>query len=295
MENFSLLVRKKYEALDSEQKQMFNEEYKRRKKPFGDDSNNDLAIDVLRDIAMTFGNGNSISENKKIEIENEILRKNFGNTTYLPSNPKSKGGYNFFIMLALFIVFIGVAAYTTPTKVKMENDIINKFLETQPQFVKFFKNAFLGENVTEEKADNLIYNVLSSSGYKIYFKISNLGITKRLEIVDEISDKSLLVAYGFLGKTFITYKADDLVIDFNKNKSYHSDTSKSMPSDKIDYDQSKIIDSEANYKDPPNNYNKPDFYNKPTKEESKAPNLLRNREEHEYKLKSEPSEDSIKI
>lgn len=292
MSDFSLLVRKKIEALDSEQKRMFDEEYNRRKKPFGDNYNSDLAMDILRDISLTFGNVNPIQKDNEEEVKTDGQRKSYGNSTYLPPKKKSNRSYLFNFVYVLILAFIGISAYTKPTKAKMENDIINKFLETQPQFVKFFKNVFLGEEITEEKADNLIYNVLKSSGYEIYFKDSDFWIVKKLEIVDEASDKTLFVAYGFLGKTFITYKADDLVIDFNKNKPSQYNDSYSKPYEKIGNEKYERIDDASNYKD----YTEPNFDNKPTMEKSKIPNLLRKREEtSENKLKSEPTEDSIKI
>ena len=121
MNDFSLLVRKKIEALDSEQKLMFDEEYNRRKMPFGDENNNELALDILRDISLTFGNVNHIQKN----YDEEVKRKDFGNSTHLPPKKKSKGILNSFLILALFVSIIGVSFYTKPTKVKMENDIIN--------------------------------------------------------------------------------------------------------------------------------------------------------------------------
>lgn len=291
MNDFSLLVRKKYESLDSEQKLMFDEEYKRRKKPFGDDYNNDLALDILRDIALTFGKDNSAQENKDV-VKNIAERKSYGNSNYLPPNKKSNRSYLFNYIYVLILAFIGISAYTKPTKAKMENDIINKFLEAQPQFVKFFKNIFLGEEITEEKADTLIYNLLKSSGYEIAFYDNDLGIAKRFEIIDQNSDKSLLVAYGFLGKTFIIHKDNDIKIDFNKNKPSQYNDSYSKPYEKLDNGKYERIDDASNYKD----YSEPDFDNKPTMEKSKIPNLLRKREEtSDNKLKSEPTEDSIKI
>ena len=135
MNDFSLLVRKKIEALDSEQKLMFDEEYNRRKMPFGDENNNELALDILRDISLTFGNVNHIQKN----YDEVVKRKDFGNSTHLPPKKKSKGILNSFLIFALFVAFIGVSFYTKPTKAKMENDMINKFLETQPTLLKFFK------------------------------------------------------------------------------------------------------------------------------------------------------------
>ena len=234
---------------------------------------------------------NDIQRTKeKVEVENFSKSKISGNTAYSPPNKKSNKSYLFSFICVLLLGILGVSAYMKPTKVKMENDIINKFLETQPQFVKIFKNVFLGEEITEEKADNLIYNVLRSSGYKIYFKISDLGITNRLEIVDEISDKTLLVAYGFFGETFITYKADDLVIDFNKNKvdsNSHKNSNTSRESEK--YEKIEKLDYDPDFW---NKTDKPNFNEKPIKEESK---LKSRGESSENKLKTEPQGDSIKI
>lgn len=291
MNDFSLFVRRKYESLDSEQKLMFDEEYNRRKKTFADDYNNDLALDILRDIALMFGNNNHTQESKDV-LENIAERKSYGNSNYSPPNKKSNRSYLFNYIYVLILALIGISAYTKPTKAKMENDIINKFLEAQPQFVKFFKNVFLGEEVTEEKADTLIYNLLKRNGYEITFYYNDLGIAKRFEIIDQNSDKSLLVAYGFFGKTFITYKDNDIKINFNKNKSSQYNDSYSKTYEKIGDGKYERIDDASNYKD----YSESNFDNMPTMEKSKIPNRLRKREEtSDNKLKSEPSEDSIKI
>ncbi len=242
MSDFSLLVRKKIEALNSEQKQMFDEEYNRRKKPFGDENNNELALDILRDISLTFGNVNPIQKN----YDEEVKRKDFGDSTHLPPKKKSKGILNSFIILAVFVVFISVSSYTKPTKAKMENDIINKFLETQPKLLKFFKEVFLGEEISEEKADNIIYNFLKSNGYEIYFKDYDFVIAKKLEIVDKVSDKSLLTAYGFFGKAFITYKSDDLVIDFGKNENNYGNNFENTKKPKY-----QAIESDLKYEPKP--------------------------------------------
>jgi hypothetical protein len=52
MSDFSLLVRLKYDALASQQKQIFDEAYKRRKKPFDEYHNSDLALEILKDISI---------------------------------------------------------------------------------------------------------------------------------------------------------------------------------------------------------------------------------------------------
>lgn len=117
MNDFSLLVRKKYEALDSEQKRMFDEEYNRRKKTLGDDYDNDLALDILRDIALTFGNVNSIQENKDVRVENASGRKTHGNSTHLPANEKSKESYLFNLVYVLIVGFIALIAFFYNKKV----------------------------------------------------------------------------------------------------------------------------------------------------------------------------------
>jgi len=305
MNDFSLLVRKKYDSLDSEQKQMFNEEYNRRKKPFADDNNNDLALGILRDIAMMFGNTITVPSQQNlstVEVKNANIPKNSVNSTYLPSKIKSNGDYNYIWKLLLVVVFIGVSAYMKPTKVKMENDIINKFLETQPQFVKLFKDFFIGEEVGEEKAENFLFNALKRRGYDISIKDSDFLILKRIEIINTESQQSLLIAYGFFGKTFLSYKAGDLEVIPNNNKN-NLNKGNDLGALRNDngYKESEKINSNQNYEDSDmygTSQNKFDENNSAQFQEKSdnENNLIRKRGDiYHSKKKNKLTEDSIKI
>lgn len=185
--------------------------------------------------------------------------------------------------MAVFVVFISVSSYTKPTKAKMENDIINKFLETQPKLLKFFKEVFLGEEISEEKADNIIYNFLKSNGYEIYFKDYDFVIAKKLEIVDKVSDKSLLTAYGFFGKAFITYKSDDLVIDFGKNENNYGNNFENTKKPKY-----QAIESDLKYEPKP-------LSSWDEEKKSSENEKIRNSSVEDNNKSSELESDSIKI
>lgn len=201
MNNFSMLVRKKYESLDSEHKQMFDEEFIRRKNTLGEENQNELALEILRDIALTFGNN----------ISDETIVKKRKNSTYLPPTKKYKESYLFNYIYVLILGLIAVSAYTKPDRAKMENEVINKFLKTQPQFLTVFKNMFIGEEVTEERAETFIFNVLRKSGYKsVDFECLNWGLLNKLEISNGESNEKILVAYGFFGMTVVTFVTDEL-------------------------------------------------------------------------------------
>lgn len=275
MNEFSLLVRKKYQVLNSEQKQIFEEEYNRRKKPFGDDYNSDLAMDILRDIALTFENENSIQENKGLEKENISVLKTNGNSAYLPSNKNSK------VMLlfnTIFFLIIGIAAvtiYTKPSTIRMENDILNKYLETQPQVVKVFKNMFIGEYKSQDEAENVMYNIFREKGKDILIDELDFVFLKKIKIKDEVSKKTLVEAYGFWGMTLIDIKDENSEINSVSNEMNGNN-------------HSENIDDSSNY----NNYDEPQLEEK---QESNIQSLQRKRGERLQEIKVEPKEDSIKI
>ena len=303
MSDFSLLVRKKCNALDSEQKRMFSDEYNRRKKSVGtayllwvlgwhyaylrkwgllalflfsafgffiwwiidlfritslvNEYNNNLALDILRDITMMFGNNSAVLENKlevenkeNVELQKANYQRNYGNSIYSTTNRKSDGEYRYVLILVLLIVFVSVSAYTKPTKVKMENYIINKFLETQPKFLKMFKDFFFGEEITEEKAENFIYNAFKNMGYKdISIEEADFIILKKLKFKDETSQKNLLVAYGFWGMTLIDVKTDNLEIDFRRRNASQNNNS-----------HNQYYTPKSSYQEP--SYENDDYYQK---------------------------------
>ncbi|WP_312765764.1 hypothetical protein [Epilithonimonas sp.] len=299
MENFSLLVRKKYDVLNSDEKVMFNEEYERRKKPFGDDNNNDLALEILRDIAMVFGNSTAVQEIKEnAEVEKATTSKGYVNNPYLTSISKSKETYLFNYFYVVIIAIIGLTAYMKPTKAKIENDIINKFLETQPQFLTIFKNIFVGEEIPEEKAEAFIFNAFRRIGYdSVSFEDSNFGIVRRLQIKDDFSQKQLLVAYGLFGKSIISFTAGNLNMNsFMEKSDLKKNGRKNAPKENENYGDIESLDYDPDY------WKK---HNESTFDENRSINVKRKSEiltlpqssvnSYESKLKSKYDEDSIKI
>lgn len=246
MGNFSLLVNKKYNDLSTEQKQIFKDEFERRKKSVGvayllwfflgwhyayvkkwgllllyilslggfiiwaivdlfripkliSDYNNNLAIEILRDITLMFGkNGNSEFNNSPTKLGSNV------NTPYFSSNKKSDGSYIPIVLLALFVVFIGVSAFFKPDRIKIENQIVDRMLEHNPDMVIMMKNLFFGKEMKEEYVDNFIKNTLNKEGYSnITFYEKDWIVLRKIEYVDVESNVKLINAYGFFGKTFI--------------------------------------------------------------------------------------------
>ena len=213
MSDFSLLVRLKYDALDSQQKQIFDEEYNRRKKPFDEYYNSDLALEILKDISITFTSIETES------VDNDVSKKSVNNH-YIIHKKQSGGSYSFYIIIGLIILFSVSAFFLKPDRAKMQNAIVDKILLQKPQIFKTMKNFFLGEEISEEYAQNLIANTLSKNGY------SNLGIyeedfvlVRKLEYRNEESKENLISVYGFLGFTKVFFNDENLNEDnsFNNN------------------------------------------------------------------------------
>jgi len=79
---------------------MFDEEFIRRKNAVGEDNQNELALEILRDIALTFGN---TSEFTKV--------KNHENSAHLPPPKKYKESYLFNYIYVLILGLIGLIAF----------------------------------------------------------------------------------------------------------------------------------------------------------------------------------------
>ena len=237
MANFSLLVQKKYKSLASEQKQIFIDEYNRKKKTkwvafilwffFGwhyaylkkwgwlilfiftaggffiwwiidlfrvskmvNEYNNNLALEILRDITLMFGDKKDVSSTQETKnLKNDV------NAHYLTSRNESEESYLWFVLPVLIVVFFGVSAYTKPDRLKMENTIISKMVE--------YDNS-LFEEKREEYTKIFITNYLKSEGYNniVLYEINWL-VLRKLEIIDSDTSEKLINAYGFLGMTFV--------------------------------------------------------------------------------------------
>lgn len=212
MSDFSLLVRIKYDALDSEQKRMFDEEYKRRKKHFEDDYNNDLALEILRDISMMF-------PDESRDLSDKNVAKKSVNDLYITQKTQSGESYSFYIIVGIIILFSVSAFFLKPDRAKMQNKIVDEILLHQPRLLTMMKNFFLGEEMTEKHSQNFISNTLSKKGY------SNLGIyeedfvlVRKLDYRNEDSKENLITAYGFLGFTKVFFSDENLAEDNFSNK-----------------------------------------------------------------------------
>ena len=237
MANFSLLVQKKYNSLASEQKQIFIDEYNRKKKTkwvafilwfflgwhyaylkkwgwlilflftvggffiwwiidlfrvskMVNEYNNNLALEILRDITLIFGDKKDVSSTQETKnLKNDV------NAHYLTSRNESEESYLWFVLPVLIVVFFGVSAYTKPDRLKMENTIISKMVE--------YDNS-LFEEKREEYTKIFITNYLKSEGYNnIVLYESNWLVLRKLEIIDSDTSEKLINAYGFLGMTFV--------------------------------------------------------------------------------------------
>ncbi|WP_312171480.1 TM2 domain-containing protein [Chryseobacterium sp.] len=258
MGNFSYLIQKKFRALNSEQQRIFISEFERRKKSVGisyllwfllgwhyayvkkwgwlilyiltvggffvwaiidlfripkivEQYNNDLALEILRDISIMF-------PDKVRDSDDKDVNKKAVNNLYITQKTQSGESYSFYIIIGIIILFSVSAFFLKPDRAKMQNAIVDKILLQKPQIFKTIKNLFLGEEITEEYAQNLIANTLSKKGY------SNLGIyeedfvlIRKLDYRNEDSKKNLITAYGFLGFTKVFFNDEDLKENETKN------------------------------------------------------------------------------
>lgn len=239
MKDFSLLVRNKYEVLDSEQKQMFAEEYRRRKLPFGNESDNDLALSVLRDIALVFKN--SIVPENIQKMDNETESKTYVGSTNSVANSNSKESYRPIILPIIIIVILLVSVFTKPDQVKMENKIVDKMMEHNPELVKIMKNLFFGKEMEEQYVQNFISNTLKKEGYNnVAFYESDWVILRKIEFRDVETNKSLIGSYGVFGQTFTT-------LNFSSQHISGNDFSNSNTSTKIEGNGKLIQQENQNY------------------------------------------------
>lgn len=241
MNDFSLLVRKKYEVLDSEQKIMFNEEYKRRKLPFGNEFDNEVALGILRDIALVFKSNDTPEDKQKIEVENvSHNKKNVGGTNSV-ANPNSKESYRSIILALIIVLILVVSAFTKPDKVKMENRIVDKMMEYNPEMIKIMKNLFFGKEMSEEYTGNFISNTLKKEGYNnVTFYESDWVILRKIEFRDAETNKLLINSYGIFGQTFTT-------LDFNRQPISGNEFPNSKTSTKIVSEGGRIHQENKNY------------------------------------------------
>lgn len=174
--------------------------------------NNDLALEILRDISIIFPDEGRDSSGKNVA-------KKRVNDCYITQKTQSGESYSFYIIVVIIILFSVSAFFLKPDRAKMQNTIVDKILLQQPQIFKTMKNFFLGEEMSEKYSQNFISNTLSKKGY------SNLGIyeedfvlVRKLDYRNEDSKENLITAYGFLGFTKVFFKDENLAEENFSNK-----------------------------------------------------------------------------
>lgn len=286
MGNFSYLIQKKFRELNSEQQRIFISEFERQKKSVGisyllwfllgwhyaylkkwgwlilyiltvggffiwaiidlfripkmvEQYNNDLALEILRDISIMF-------PDKVRDLDDKDVNKKAVNNLYITQKTQSGESYSFYIIVGIIILFSVSAFFLKPDRAKMQNAIVDKILLQKPQIFKTIKNLFLGEEITEEYAQNLIANTLSKKGY------SNLGIyeedfvlVRKLDYRNEESKENLITAYGFLGFTKVFFNDEDLKEDDTDNN--QDENIKGYNTPKVDITKDEIYKPGTGY------------------------------------------------
>lgn len=169
-----------------------------------EDYNNDLALEILRDISIMF----PAQENQNLD---QIVSKKSVNDHYIAQKTQSGESYSFFIIVGLLILFSISAFYFKPDRNQMQNKIVDDVMLHQPQLIKIMKNFFIGEELNEKYSETFITFFLSQNGYKnVGIYEEDLVLVRKLTFKDENSKENLLTAYGFLGLTKISYDNNGL-------------------------------------------------------------------------------------
>ena len=97
--------------------------------------NNDLALEVLRDISLMFPDEGRNSSDK------DVTKKSV-NDLYITQKMQSGESYSFYIIVGIIILFSVSAFFLKPDRAKMQNVIVDKILLQQPQLIKMMKDFF---------------------------------------------------------------------------------------------------------------------------------------------------------
>lgn len=176
--------------------------------------NNDLALEILRDISIMFPDEGRDSGDKDVN-------KKAVNDLYITQKTQSEESYSFYIIVGIIILFSVSAFFLKPDRAKMQNKIVNDMMISQPQLIKTFKNIFIGEELSEKSSENFIVNSISKKGYKnIGIYEEDLVILRKLVFRDENSQENLITAYGILGLTKVVFEDENLKYEeiFKKRK-----------------------------------------------------------------------------
>ncbi|MBB6372278.1 hypothetical protein [Chryseobacterium shigense] len=166
--------------------------------------NNDLALEILRDISIMFPDEVQDSGDKDVN-------KKAVNDLYITQKMQSGESYSFYIIVGIIILFSVSAFFLKPDRAKIQNKIVDDMMISQPQLIKTFKNIFIGEELSEKSSENFIVNSISKKGYKnIGIYEEDLVILRKLVFRDENLQENLITAYGILGLTKVVFEDESL-------------------------------------------------------------------------------------
>lgn len=166
--------------------------------------NNDLALEILRDISIMFPDEVRDSGDKDVN-------KKAVNDLYITQKIQSGESYSFYIIVGVIILFSVSAFFLKPDRAKMQNTIVNDMMISQPQLIKTVKNIFIGEELSIKGSQHFIVNSISKKGYKnIGIYEEDLVILRKLVFRNENSKENLITAYGIFGLTKVVFEDENL-------------------------------------------------------------------------------------
>ncbi|GEN67179.1 hypothetical protein CRH01_17470 [Chryseobacterium rhizosphaerae] len=166
--------------------------------------NNDLALEILRDISIMFPNEGQDS------VDRDVNKKAV-NDLYITQKMQSGESYSFYIIVGVIILFSVSAFFLKPDRAKMQNKIVDEIMISQPQLIKTIKDIFIGEELSVKGAEHFIMNSISKKGYKnIAVYEEDLVILRKLVFRDENSQENLITAYGMFGLTKVVFEDESL-------------------------------------------------------------------------------------
>lgn len=237
--------------------------------------NNDLALEILRDISIMFPNEVQDSGDKDVN-------KKAVNDLYITQKMQSRESYSFYIIVGIIILFSVSAFFLKPNNTEMKNKIVDDIMTYQPQLFKSMKDFFAGEKLNERQSQSFINLFLSGNGYensKVYDE--DLVLLRKLVYKDENDKQNLITAYGFFGFTKIIYEDENL--KDRKFGSYKNER-KTKP-----YEYS-VIESPNRYQ----KFERPDSEENEAKSEMREKNKVSQNSEAETNLPNQQG-DSIQI
>lgn len=161
--------------------------------------NNDLALEVLRDVLIMFPNQNI--ENSDQNVSNKRV-----NYRYIAQKTQSGESYSFFIIVGLIVLFSVSAFYFKPNNMEMQNKIVNDIMAQQPRLFKIMKDFFAGEQLNDKQSQRFITSFLAGNGYEnIDVYEEDFVLLRKLVYEDKNDKQNLITAYGFLGYTKVFY------------------------------------------------------------------------------------------